>query len=171
MFDKKRKPQPLINPELFFKNMQKVLNTREVKVILKWLKEQYGIKELKIDSVFLKSTKDRIYLSNKYISELEPKSLRINLIGMYFATEEPNGVRLSIEGSQIIGPKSTKNVAELNKKQIADWMRGEDIEYQGSLKGFVIIKCDNDFYGVGGYKEGKILNYVSKDRRIKRLVS
>jgi len=151
--------------------MQKVLNTREVKVILAWLKEQYGIKELKIKNVFLKSTKDKIYLSNQNISELDTKNLRINLIGMYFAKEDTNGIRLSIEGSQIIGPKATKNVAELNKKQTAEWMRGEDIEYEGSLKGFVIIKCENDFYGVGNYKEGRILNFVSKDRRIKRLIS
>lgn len=149
--------------------MQKVLNSKEVKKILNWLKEQYGIKELKIGNVFLRNNKDKIYISNKNISELDPKSLRINIIGMYFAKEEPNGIRLSIEGSQIIGPKATKNVAELNKGQIAEWMRGEDIELKSDLKGFVIIKCDNDFYGVGGYKEGKILNYVQKERRIKRL--
>ena len=151
--------------------MQKVLNSKEIKKILNWLKEQYGIKELKIGNVFLKSTKDKIYLSTNKISELEPKSLRINIIGMYFAKEDPKGVRLSIEGSQIIGPKATKNVAELNKGQIAEWMRGEDVTFEGDFKGFVIIKHNNDFYGVGGYKEGKILNYVSKDRRIKRLTS
>ena len=148
--------------------MQKVLNSKEIKVILNWLKEQYGINELKIDNVFLKSTKDKIYLSTKKIAELDAKNLRINLIGMYFAKED-NGVRLSIEGSQIIGPKATKNIVELNEEQIKQWMRGEGIEIKGDFKGFVIIKHNNDFYGVGNYKEGKILNYVPKDRRIKRL--
>lgn len=151
--------------------MQKVLNSKEVKKILSWLKEQYGIKDLRIDEVFLKSAKDKIYLVSKKISELEPKNLRINLIGMYFAKEEPNGFRLSIEGSQIIGPKATKNVAFLDDDQVKRWIRGEDIEYEEGLQGFVIIKGDNDFYGVGNYKEGRILNYVPKDRRIKRLTS
>jgi len=149
--------------------MQKVLNSREVKKILNWLKEHYGIKELKIDKVFLKSTKDRIYLVSKKISELETKNLRLNLIGMYFAKEEKNGVRLSIEGSQIIGPKATKNIAELNKEQINEWIKGQDITGDLKVEGFVIIKHKDDFYGVGNYKEGKILNYIPKERRIKKI--
>ena len=120
--------------------MQKVLNTREVKKILNWLKKHYGIKELKIDKAFLKSTKDKIYLISRKISELEAKNLRINLIGMYFAKEEKNGIRLSIEGSQIIGPEATKNVIQLDEQQISDWIKGKDIEYNARVEGFVIIK-------------------------------
>ena len=149
--------------------MQKVLNSKEVKVILNWLKEHYGIKELKIEGTFLKSTKDKIYLSTRKIGELEPKSLRINLIGMYFAKQEKNGVRLSIEGSQLIGPKAIKNVAELNNDQMNSWVRGDDLDYEADLTGFVIIKYKDDFFGVGNYKEGKILNYVPKERRIKKI--
>lgn len=151
--------------------MQKVLNSKEIKKILNWLKEQYGIKELKIDKAFLKSTKDKIYLVTKKISELETKSLRINLLGLYFAKEEENGIRLSIEGSQMIGPKATKNVIELDEQQISEWIRGQDITCEADTKGFVLVKHKNDFYGTGNYKEGKILNYVPKDRRIKRLTS
>lgn len=149
--------------------MQKVLNTREVKKILDWLKKHYGIKELKIDKVFLRSAKDKIYLISRKVSELETKNLRINLVGMYFAKEEKKGIRLSIEGSQIIGPKATKNVVELNKKQVDDWTKGQDINCDADAEGFIIIKNDKDFYGVGNYKEGKILNYVPKERRIKKL--
>lgn len=149
--------------------MQKILNTREVKRILNWLKEHYDIKELKIDKAFLKSTKDKIYLISKKISELETKNLRINLIGMYFAKENQKGIRLSIEGSQIIGPKAKKNIAELSKEQIQRWIRGEDIDFKGNLKGFVIIKHGNDFYGTGVCKEGKILNYIPKERRVKKI--
>jgi len=151
--------------------MQKVLNSKDVKVLLAWLKEHYGIKDLKFDAAFLKSTKDKIYMSTKKISELDAKNLRINLLGMYFAKEEHNGIRLSIEGSQLVGPKASKNVVDLSKEQIAEWIRGEDITLQGDFKGFVIIRCGNDFYGTGNYKEGKILNYVPKERRIKRLTS
>lgn len=149
--------------------MQKVLNTREVKKILNWLKEHYGIKELKIDKAFLQSTKDKIYLISKKISELDPKSLRINLIGLYFAKLEKTGIRLSIEGAQIIGPKSTKNVVKLDKSQMNDWIRGNDIGYNADVEGFIIVKHKNDFFGVGTYKDGKILNYVPKERRIKKI--
>lgn len=149
--------------------MQKVLNSKEIKQILNWLKAHYGLEELKIDKVFLKSTKDKLYLINKRISELETKDLRLNLVGMYFAKEEKKGIRLSIEGSQIIGPKATKNVVELNEQQINDWIRGQDISYHADVDGFVIIRHNKDFYGVGNYIDGKILNYVPKERRIKRI--
>jgi len=149
--------------------MQKILNSKEIKRILNWLKEHYGIKELKINKAFLQNPKGKIYLISKDISELETKNLRLNLIGMYFAKQEKENIRLSIEGSQIIGPKATKNIAELNNKQVDEWTRGQDIEFEENLEGFVIIKHENDFYGVGAYKEGKILNYVPKDRRIKRI--
>ena len=147
--------------------MQKILNSKEVKKILNWLKEHYGIKELKIDKAFLKSSKDKIYLISKKIAELETKNLRINIIGMYFAREDKNGIRLTIDGSQIVGSKATKNVVELNVKQISDWVKGNDVEFEADVEGFVIRKHANDFYGVGKYKEGKILNYVPKERRIK----
>lgn len=149
--------------------MQIILNSREVKKILNWLKQQYGIKDLKIPQAFLKSSNDRIYLISKKISELETEKLRINLIGMYFAKEEKNGIRLSIEGSQLIGSKASKNFIELNEKQVSDWTKGMDIEINADVEGFVIIKHSNDFYGVGNYKEGKILNYVPKERRIKKI--
>lgn len=149
--------------------MQKVLNTREIKKILNWLKGHYGVKELKIDKAFLQSTKDKIYLISKKISELDPKSLRINLIGLYFAKIEKTGVRLSIEGAQIIGHRSTKNVVELDEEQMNDWIRGKDLDYEAYVEGFVIVKHKTDFFGVGTYKDGKILNYVPKERRIKRI--
>lgn len=149
--------------------MQKILNSRDVKKILNWLKEHYGIRDLKIDSAFLKSTKYKIYLISRKISELETKDLRINIIGMYFAKDEKEEIRLTIEGSQIIGPKATKNVVELNEQQLSNWLNGQDIEFDAAVEGFIIIKHKNDFYGVGRYKEGKILNYVPKERRIKKV--
>ena len=59
--------------------MQRILNSKEIKKILNWLKEHYSIKELKIDKAFLQNTKDKIYLISKKISEFEDKNLRINL--------------------------------------------------------------------------------------------
>ncbi len=148
----------------------KILNSREKKNILNWLKIQYGIKELKINKIFLKNNKDKIYLINKEITQLDEENLRINLIGMYFAKKEKGSIRLSIEGSQIIGPKATKNIIELNKKQIKEWLQGNSINIVNNyLEGFIILKFKDDFYGIGNYKEGKILNYIPKERRIRNV--
>ena len=86
---------------------------------------------------------------------------------MYFCDLE-NGIRLSIEGSQIIGPKATKNVVEINDEQVKQWLKGEDLEIEdkNNYSGFVIIKNKNDFLGTGKIKDNKILNYVNKGRRV-----
>ena len=48
-------------------------------------------------------------------------------------------------------------------------LAGEDLEIKGNYSGFIIIKHNNDFLGTGKYKEGRILNYVGKSRRVNLL--
>ena len=143
----------------------KFLNSKETKESLKLREEQWGAK-LKLDYTFAKNNKHRVFIINKDVSKIDFSKLRINSIGMYFCDLE-NGIRLSIEGSQIIGPEATKNVAEINEEQTKKWMKGEDLEIddKNNYSGFVIIKNKNDFLGTGKIKESKILNYVSKSRR------
>jgi NOL1/NOP2/fmu family ribosome biogenesis protein len=84
---------------------------------------------------------------------------------MYFCEIDNLGMRLSIEGSQIIGPKATKNILEINDEQTKQWFKGEDLEMNGNFSGFLIIKYKDDFLGTGKYSNGKILNYIHKNRR------
>ena len=142
----------------------KFLNSKETKEILKLIEEQWGAK-LKLDYAFIKNSKSRIFIINKEINQVELEKLRINSVGMYFCDLE-NGIRLSIEGSQIIGPKATKNVVEINESQAKQWLKGEDLEVNEKFDGFVIIKNNDDFLGTGKYKSGGVLNYVGKSRRI-----
>lgn len=161
----------------------KILNAKEVKEILKLIEEQWNAK-LKLNYAFLKNNKNRVFIVNKDISKIDFSRLRINSLGMYFC-EIDNGIRLSIEGSQIVGPKAAKNIVKIDEKQTRQWFKGEDLElkeYSSSktsnifpsaspqsrpnYNGFVIIKNNNDFLGTGKYKDGSILNYVGKSRRI-----
>ena len=144
----------------------KFLNSKETKEILKLIEEQWGAK-LKLDYTFAKNSKNRVFIVNKDINKIDFSKLRINSVGMYFCDIE-NEIRLSIEGSQIIGPKAAKNVVEINEEQTKQWLKGEDLEIEdkGDYNGFVIIKHENDFLGSGKYKSGIILNYVNKSRRI-----
>src|SRR3989338_8301353 len=147
----------------------KILNGKEIKEILKLIEKQWGAK-LKLDYAFLKNPKNRVFIINKEdISKIELEKLRINSIGMYFCEIDKLGIRLSIEGSQIIGKKAEKNIVEINEEQAKQWFKGEDLEIKGNYSGFVIIKHNNDFLGNGNYKNGKILNYVSKSRRVSAL--
>ena len=91
----------------------KILNSKETKEIMKSLKLQYGFED-KLDYAFLRDTKDRIHIVSKDIAGIDLRRLRINSIGMYFCTIEKDGIRLTIDGSQIIGPGSDKNIIDID---------------------------------------------------------
>ena len=144
----------------------KILNSREIKEIHKLIEMQWGA-NIKLGYGFLRNNKNRIFVINKDISKIDTSKLRLNSAGMYFCEDDKSGIRLSIEGSQIIGPKAAKNIVELSFEETKRWLKGENIEKEcKDCKGFVILKNNHDFLGSGKYSNGKILNYVSKTRRV-----
>jgi len=142
----------------------KILNNKEIRQILFLIENQWGAK-LNLDFAFLRNKKNKVFIVSKDISKIDLSKIRVNSFGMYFC-ELDNEIRLSIEGSQIVGPNAMKNVVELNEKQSKEWFSGEDLEIKGDYSGFVILKDNNYFLGTGKYKENRILNYVGKERRI-----
>lgn len=144
----------------------KILNSKEIKEIYKLIEKQWGAR-IKLDYGFLKNSKNRVFIISKDISRIDISRLRLNSIGMYFCEDDKAGIRLSIEGSQIIGPKAAKNVVELDENETRKWFRGEDLEKEcRDCKGFIILKNKSDFLGSGKYSNGRILNYVGKARRV-----
>ena len=140
--------------------------SRELKKFLRRIEEQYG----KVPAFFKKLAfvqgKEKIYLVTRDIENLDLESIRINSIGLYIAEIKKEQLRLSIEGAQLIGPTATKNVCELSTEQLKRWFKGEDIKIEGSYEGFAILKHGKDYVGSGKYKEGYILNFVPKARRL-----
>jgi NOL1/NOP2/fmu family ribosome biogenesis protein len=147
----------------------KFLNNKESKDILKQVEAQWGAK-LSLEFTFLKNNKNRIFMVSDEIKNIDLEKLRINSIGLYFC-EIGKDIRLTIEGSQLIGPKATKNILEISDEQVKQWLRGEDLDLDSiqELSGFVILKNGSDFLGTGKFKENKILNYLGKSRRISSL--
>jgi NOL1/NOP2/fmu family ribosome biogenesis protein len=152
----------------------RILNSRETKHILEKLYEQYGYTYDKTaqEYVFLMNKDNRIYIISRNVEILPYHEMKIDSIGMYLGEMYKESIRLSIEGSQMIGPESTKNVIELDKDQMIEWIKGSDIEHEDTGKEFVITKYTDrntnktDYLGAGKYKDGKIMNYVSKSRRL-----
>ena len=105
----------------------KILNNKEKKKIIELMKNYYGTSEIKLDYVFMKNKDDKVYLLSKDFSKIDTENIRINSIGMYFAKLYPNGIRLSIEGSQLIGPLAKKNILEVNNDEVKNWVKGYDI--------------------------------------------
>ncbi|AEC52594.1 hypothetical protein PNA2_1679 [Pyrococcus sp. NA2] len=86
--------------------------------------------------------------------------------GIYIGTIEKDGIRLTIEGAFIIGPKAKKNVIVLDDEKARRWMRGENVQVSSENEGWVIIKWREFWLGGGKLKDGVLINYVPKERRL-----
>jgi len=144
----------------------KILNNKEIKEVLKLIENQWGAK-IRLDYGLLKNNKNRIFIISKSISKIDTSKLRLNSIGMYFCEIDKQGIRLSIEGTQIVGPKAVKNIVELSEEEAKRWLKGENLEKEcKECGGFIILRHNKDFLGNGKYAHSRILNYVGKARRI-----
>ena len=146
----------------------KILNTRECKPILQHLKQQWGYTGT-LDWAILKNKKGRMYIVSRDIEKLDLKKLRIDSLGLYIGEISDTGVRVSIEGSQLIGPYCSYNIYNLSEEEFSHWMAGEDIETNKEFtSSFIMIRYNGQFAGSAKYHTAakKILNHVPKARRI-----
>jgi NOL1/NOP2/fmu family ribosome biogenesis protein len=141
-----------------------LMNSKEKKEILKRINGQFGC-EYEFSHEVYQNTKNKIFLMDKGIAKIEIKQLLVNSLGLYFGELRDDEIRLSIEGSQLMGKYATKNVLELDDESAAKWMAGEDIMVDSDLYGFVLIKNRGDFLGCGKISNKKLFNYVPKERR------
>jgi len=137
-------------------------NSKEKKELFQQLEEQFAIKP-KLDCLFFENSQNKIFLLSKDYAHIDVKMLRINNGGMYFAKKEREGLRLTIEGAQLIN--ATKHSVSLNKIQVEQWMQGEDMSMEGN-EGFVILKHEEDIFGCGMLKNNILRNMVPKERRV-----
>lgn len=140
--------------------------SRELKVFLQLVEKQYGKFPPLFSEVAFVHNKEKVFIVTRDLDKINIKNIRINSLGLYIAEVKGEQLRLSIEGSQLIGPHATKNVFELSREQLQQWFKGEDIKVEGVFEGFVILKHGNDYVGSGKFKEGYILNFVPKARRL-----
>ena len=145
--------------------MLRKMNSKEKQLVFRKVREQWGCELPK--GTYLINKKNKIWVIYKL-----PKlfNLKVDRIGLYVGQLNKDGVRLSIEGAQIIRPK--KNFISLNKEQMILWLKGEEITLPKNKNiGYVIIKYGNKVLGCGKVSSNGVLhNYVPKNRRIQNLV-
>lgn len=153
-----------------------VLNSKETKRILEKIKDQYGyeIDKHDLDYAFLMNKEDRIYAVTKELGKIPYDDMKIDAIGIYFGEVYREKLRLSIEGAQIIGKHATKNIYDLDYDQMILWIKGNELDFDDVGEEFVIVRYKEpktgkyDILGCGKYNRqtGKLLNYVSKSRKL-----
>ncbi len=146
----------------------KTLSSSRKKKIIQQLEDQFGITSLPY--LFLQFGKDkiRVYsgnLSKENLNNLD-KNTRIENMGLYFARIQPDGIRLTIDGIQLVKDQITKNIMEINNNQAKDWFKGNDLDIKAE-SAFKILKNNNEFIGCGKSTGDRITNFVPKERRIK----
>ncbi len=141
-------------------NLQ-VLSSKDAKEIRQALSDQWGIT---IDLPLLRKETD-IFVITRDVDALDISQLRINSAGLYLGEFRHGEMRLSIEGTQMFGKQATKNVAEINEEEKELWIRGSNLEKEGETA-FVMVKYKDDFLGCGRRKEGILMNFVPKSRRL-----
>ena len=144
----------------------KILNRKEIKRIFDKFKEQYDIENLDLNYGFLQNREGKIFIISKDIKKINLGKLRINNLGLYIARLDKD-LRLTIEGTQLFGKYAKKNVYEINDEDVHSWMSGKEINCEKEFKGFVIIKNEDNYLGSGRYSNGKIINFIPKERWIK----
>lgn len=140
------------------------------KKLIQELEEIYGID--KLDYVLLETGKEKIRGFSGTMSKDEINKLseiaRIEIIGLYLFREENGGLRLGLDGVHMLKDKINKNVIEISESEIENWMKGQDLDVKEEGKGIFIVKSGDDFFGSGILKDGKLINFVPKERRIRR---
>ena len=149
--------------------MIQVFNSAQKREVEKNLREQFGID--KIPGTIIKLGSEKLFLytgefSGREIVGIE-STVFVEKVGVYFAKLLDGNVKLSIEGSQILGSQIKKNIFELDEEQAEKWMKGEELNLKSGMRGFVAMKYQNDFLGCGKASEEKISNFVPKIRRLK----
>ncbi len=141
----------------------KFLSSKELKPIFEFVKSHFGCSFVPEDA-WVKND-DRLYVVSRDVEKIDLSLLRINSLGLYVGEWRHEELRLSIEGSQLFGPHAKKNVIDLSAHELLAWLRGEDMQKSGE-DGFVIVRYGTDYVGCGKIKEGKLLNFVPKIRRL-----
>jgi NOL1/NOP2/fmu family ribosome biogenesis protein len=145
-----------------------ILKSKESREFIRAVNAQWGA-SWKPEDCFVRNRQDKYFLITRELAKVKWETLRLSSVGLYVGEMHDDAVRLSVEGSQIVGPSATKNVIDVDHDAAMRWLKGDDIAIEskdGEFKGHVIVKMGKDFMGTGAYKEGHLINHVPKARRL-----
>ncbi|MFH0875768.1 MAG: hypothetical protein V1859_07560 [archaeon] len=143
------------------------LNSKEAREISSITKKQWNADfDFSLYAIYINND-NKIFIVSKDVQNIDFRKLRVNSLGLYFGEMSNSTLRLSIEGSQIIGKHAKNNILDLTDEQETLWLSGKDLDMHSDSVRYVIIRHGDDFLGCGKLTGNKLLNHVPKTRRIK----
>lgn len=143
------------------------LNKKAKKQFEEKIKERFEI--ILPRCLLIKGGKNKIRLFTGDFSEHELNIIkgiiRLETVGMYYSQfDKNNEIRLAFSASNLF--KASKNILELDEKQMKEWFKGEDLNIKFKNRGYVLLKYDDMIIGCGKATSDKIINFVPKEKRI-----
>jgi NOL1/NOP2/fmu family ribosome biogenesis protein len=157
--------------------MMQILDNAKKKKIIEQL-SYLGIEKIPYLLVRIGRERIRTYSGSLAREEISKavQLLSVEGIGLYFAKEMEDGIRLSTDALHLLKNQIKGNVVEIDDKQEELWFKGKNIELTleqqkeyGDFAGYVAMKSGEDFIGTGKISQDKkmISNFLPKERRIR----
>ena len=144
----------------------KLLNKKQIRELMNLLDKQFGFNN-GLDYIFIKDSRD-YYITNKSLGKINFNSLNVKRIGIFFGKLIDNHFILSIEGSQIIGNSSNKNIIDVDDEEIKFWFKGMNLR-KSLDNGIYLLRYKNDFVGTCKVVNNELINSLDKSRRVFKL--
>jgi NOL1/NOP2/fmu family ribosome biogenesis protein len=146
-----------------------VLNSREKKRIVGMLREAYGCEDVFSKFALLMSEeKEKIWIANPELFTPDLSGLNVTNIGLYFGRMDKDKIRLSREGSQMVGKTANRNIAEVDNLEL---IKGENVKAVATNDcdegEYVLVKYKEDFIGIARYKNGLLENVAPRGRKMR----
>lgn len=151
--------------------MRPVDDRREVEAALT---RHYGVPPHAVQDLrFYRSSGDRVYAASADLAGVDGPAAptRVERVGMYFGTWTDRGLRLGVEGAELVAP-AAEPVFEVGEADARAWLAGEDLplhaEHRSHAPRFLILTHGDMVLGCGLALGDEVRNRVPKGRRIGR---
>jgi len=150
----------------------RIVDKNEVEDLQKMIDRNYRSDFVLRDYGVMLGSEERIWIAARDVFEFDFSKLPVNSVGINFGKLKQNGkIRLTIEGSQLIGKTAERNVALIADDDAEKFLRGEDVSAVETIEcenhNFVLLRTESGrVVGSAMFAEGKLKNFLPKSRRI-----
>jgi len=144
-------------------------NAKKKKELLERLNEQFGVTS--VPKILFETGKERIrgFSGDLTIDEIYALAdiSNVEFIGLYLFKQDMEFIRFGFDGALFFKEQFSKNIVNLTDEQVDGWMNGHNLNIV-LKKGMYVVRHGNDIFGCG-FSDGKgLINFVPKERRIRR---
>ncbi|MEK6908886.1 MAG: hypothetical protein AABX23_02440 [Nanoarchaeota archaeon] len=144
-------------------------NTKQRKELLVKLNEKFGVTE--IPKILFETGREKIrgFSGDLTIDELYTldRLTNIEFLGLYLFKHELGYLRLGFDGALLLKDQIVKGFVSIDEKQLEKWMTGHNLDVSVE-RGIYVIKHEDDAFGCAISNGKHLINFVPKERRIRR---